>query len=250
MQSLYSSLVDYWPLHEASGDRSSGIGRNTLTDNNTVTQAAGRAVYAAQFTRANSERLSVANNGSIGFGDIDFTFACWLYLDNKTNSQNIFTKDDGSSQRDYRLIYNQAVDRFQFEVFRATDSAVTLSAGALGAPTAATWYFCVCWHDAAADTMSIEINARLQNSQATGGALQAAQTSALGIGGADSAANYMDGRVCEAAMWRRVLTLQERWWLYNNGLGRTYPFDGRMSPVALGRGVVNHRRNRLTGMAV
>ena len=55
-----------------------------LTDNNTVTgQAAGGpgAQNVSQFTAANTEFLSRADEAALDCGDIGFTFAAWVYLD-------------------------------------------------------------------------------------------------------------------------------------------------------------------------
>lgn len=37
-----------------------------------------------------------------------------------------------------------------------------------------------------------------------------------------STGNYFDGILDEVAIWKRVLTPEERTYLYNNGTGRTY----------------------------
>ena len=41
----------------------------------------GNSIYAGQFTAANSEYLSHAHNSDLSTGDIDFTFAVWVYAD-------------------------------------------------------------------------------------------------------------------------------------------------------------------------
>lgn len=242
MNSLYSGLVDYWRLWEASGNRASALGKNTLTDNNTVTQNPGIVLNAAQFTNANSESLTLATNSDVETGDIDFTIAAWAYLDNKDTQQGIVSKDDASAQREYGLKYGPTgTDRFQFTVYTPTDVARTVSADALGSPAINTWYFLVGWHDANANNVNIEVNGSFLDSAATTASLQAAQTSAFTIGGF-SGSLFLDGRVCEVGFWKRVLTQQERWWLYNNGLGRTYPF------IAASHAVMGRRRNRRVGV--
>ena len=50
---LPTNLIAYWKLGEASGTRSDSKGSNNLTDNNTVTSAAGKWGTAGQFTAAN-----------------------------------------------------------------------------------------------------------------------------------------------------------------------------------------------------
>lgn len=84
---LLDGLVSYWKLEEANGARVDSVvaSGNDLTDNNTVTQAVGVLGNAAQFTAANSESLSHADNASLGTGDIDFTVASWVYFDSLTS---------------------------------------------------------------------------------------------------------------------------------------------------------------------
>lgn len=250
MNSLYASLVDFWPLHEATGD-ADGMCGNNLTDTGGVTQNPGIIDYARQFTNASNQRLSIASNANVGHGDIDFSIAAWAYFDNFTTSQGIVTKDDTAAQRDYNLRYLvAATDRFAFQVFKAGDTAVTVNADTLGSPSTATWYFIVGQHDATNDLITIEVNMGGVDSQATGGALQAVQTAAFVIGGQNAAGSYMDGRVCEVGMWKRMLTRQEQHWLYNNGRGRSWPFDGRPNMARQGRNplTAGPRRSRSSGV--
>ena len=70
---LSDSLVSYWILGEASGERADSHDSNPLTDNNTVGQAAGKITNAADFIPGNSEYLNHADNASLSFGDDPFT---------------------------------------------------------------------------------------------------------------------------------------------------------------------------------
>lgn len=248
MRSLLSSLIDYWPLHEASGNRESALAQHALTDTNTVTQAQGRAVYAGQFTATSSERLVATSDSALQTGDIEWTLACWVYHDTLPGTaMYLVGKDNGSTQREYALRWGGT--RFQAIGFRSGPTIVTVSADTLGAPATATWYFVTGWHDSVADTINIEVNMTGVDSAATAGAF-ITSTADLNLGASANGASFLDGRLCEVAFWKRILTTQERAWLYNSGMGRTYPFDGRPSPVALGRGHgrVGKRRSRVPGM--
>lgn len=231
-QSLYSGLVEYWPLHEASGDAFGLCAGMTLTDNGGVTQNPGIVTTARQFAKASSQRLSKVTEANVEFADSDFSIACWVYLTTKTTTMGIVTKDDTSAQRDYSLRYFVTSDQFNFIVFKAGDTAVNVFAATLGSPATATWYFIVCTHDATNDLMTIEVNMGGEDSQATGGALQAAQTANFRVGDNAGATNFLDGRVCELGLWKRLLTKREKYWLYNGGRGRTFPFfDGQPSSI-------------------
>ena len=252
-RSLLAGLVDYWPLHEASGDAYGMNTANQLTDTNTVTQNPGIVDFARQFTAANSERFTVASNANLQAGDIDFTVAAWVYLDSKpaNNIQGVSKDSATAGAREYILAWDNGGDRFYFAVYRATDSAKIATANNLGAPALSTWYFLVGWHDATGDTVNIEANGSgAIDSTATTGALQAASTAAFNIGARSNATQFWNGRICEVGFWKRILTQQERVWLYNNGLGRTWPFDGRPGTAMLGRHPLRAgaHRNRLTGV--
>lgn len=249
MRSLLSSLVDYWSLHEASGNRASATGLHTLTDTNTVTQNPGKQLYAGQFTAASSERLVVASDASLQTGDIDFTLVCWLYLDSLPGASNVYVvaKDDAATQREYGMRVNTS-DQLEFFGFRSGPTLDTQAATNFGALSTGTWYFAVGWHDSVNNTKNVEVNL-VSDSAATGGAW-ITSTADLSIGSTGAPGNYFNGRICEVGFWKRMLTVQERWWLYDFGRGRTYPFDGRFSPAMLGRNpaLVGPRRTRDVGL--
>lgn len=252
INSLKAGLVSYWPLHESSGTRYDLVGTaNNLADTNTVTQNPGIQVYGAQFTSANSERLNIASNANVQTGDIDFTFCFWAYMDTKPTVASWIVKYSAvAGNYDYQIYHDGTADRWKMVVCRATDSAQTVTANTFGAASLSTWHMVTGWHDATADTVNIAINATAPDSAATGGSLQASGTADFNLGGY-SGGQFVNGRMAEVGFWKRVLTTQERLWLYNKGRGRSYPFDGRFSPAMLGRHtyMVGPRRSRLVGIA-
>lgn len=221
---------------------------NPAADVATVAQAAGNNTFAAGFTRASSQRLDVTNNSSIQMGDISWTIAGWVYLTSKPAAMYIAIKYSAAAgNTDFYLYYDSAPDRFKFGVARAVDSAQIVTANTFGAPSTGTWYFLRGWHDAGNDTVNISVNNGAADSQATGGALQAAGTANLSFGG-NPAGFYLDGRMADWGIWKRLLSAQETAWLYNNGRGRTYPFDGRPTTDGdLGRSMGIHNLGRKVG---
>ena len=102
---LLTNLQAWYTLDEASGTRADSSGNgNSLTDVNTVTQAAGKLTNAAQFTRANSERLTIADNTSLSMGDIDFTLCAWVYFDTLPVA-GLISKWNGTSD-EYTIYYD------------------------------------------------------------------------------------------------------------------------------------------------
>lgn len=76
---LLTGLDAWYQLDEASGNRADSTSNaRTLTDNNTVTQAAGLIGSAALFTAANSESLSRADTTFSLTGN-NWTISLWAY---------------------------------------------------------------------------------------------------------------------------------------------------------------------------
>jgi len=242
MRSLYSGLISYWNLHEASGDRADLTGfANTLTDTNTVTSSDGLLSNAATFTAANLERLNIASNASIQGGPKNYTFAFWAKLNTKpANAMMLISKYSATAgQAEYEIFWKQATDRFSMNVYRATDSLQQVDADSLGAPALSTWYFIVGWNDNGAPSVNIEINAGTADSTSLSGTTQAASAAALDFGSRGATGTlFLDGFMADVGRWDRLLTRSERLWLYNNGKGRTFPFAS--GPYGLAR----HNRSR------
>lgn len=245
MNSLYSNLIGYWPLHEASGTRFDATGSaNDLTDNNTVVQAAGRVVNAGDFTAVNSESLHHADSAVLSTGNIDFTVGIWVNPKTLGLFEMMAKISVAAGNYEWDLYITGVGGTITFRVssngtaLTALNSSNTLATGG--------WYLCFGWHDAVNDTLNVWLNGVLTSTAYASGVFDGAANFRIG---ANDAGSYMNGYLCEAMYWKRILTETERQWLYNNGMGRTYPFDGRVSPFMLGRKKLP-RRNRLTGIAI
>ena len=227
ISALHTSLISYWKMDEVSGNRADSViaTANTLTDNNTVTSNPGKISLAGQFTRANSEYLSIADNASLSTGDIDFTVALWVYIDSKPGDMHVFGR--ASSYASFALIeylvyYRASNDRFRFAPSNGSTS-VPADANNLGSPSTATWYFIVAWRDKTAGTVNIQVNNGTIDS-ASWSYTQVDLLVPTYVGGVLAAAPFFNGRIDEAAFWKRILTASERTALYNAGAGYTWPF--------------------------
>lgn len=217
---LESGLVAYWPLEETSGTRSDVRRSNHLTDNNTVTSNPGIRGNAGQFTRANTEFLSIGDTTDLSMGgpEISFTIAAWVYPDS-INGQGIITKatSGAGTSAEYALWFTGS--GAQIDLYVADD--VTLTTVRSSPLTIGSWNFVTAWHDAALNQIAISIN--------NGAAATAPHT----VGSYDSSGGLeigswrpttgwvWDGRIDEVGIWKRVLTVQERTDLYNGGNGNT-----------------------------
>jgi len=234
---LQASLISYWKLTETSGTRFDLVGGNHLTDNATVTQARGRGVYAfplqAQFTSANSEYLSIPDNAALSTGDIDFSFAAWVYLDTKSATRVFVCKGDANSTTniEYALDYSASGDRFRLIVGNGAGAFVVLNADTLGSPSTGTWYFIVAWHDSVADTVNISVNnGAVDSASYSSGSFNSTFEFTLGTYSVFHT-NFQDGRIAGVGFWKKVLSATERTNLYNSGNGSA-PKSTSFSPDA------------------
>ncbi len=223
--SLLTSLICYWKLDEASGNGLDSHGTDPLTDNNTVGSASGKIGNARDFEASSSEWLQRADRASLSTGDIDFTIAGWVNAESFTaNDGYIASKMNAAlANPEYRLFYNGTTSRFQFELYGAGVSRGAAVANTLGAPSTATWYYIVAWHDSVANTVNIQVNdGGVDSTGTSGGGQDTASVFCLGSRAGD-ANTFWDGLLDEWAYWERTLTSGERTSLYNGGAGLAYP---------------------------
>jgi hypothetical protein len=221
-QSLYQGLQVYYNLDEASGGRSAAFQNASLslTDNNTVTSTTGKLGLAAQFTRANQESLTVADNASLSFGsNTNFTISCWVNFTSLTGGEALIGKWNvfGSGQREYEILYLAGgTQRFQFSVTTNGTTITTVTANNFGAASTSTWYFVVASYDGS--NISINVNNGTANTATfTAGVFDGSSNFAIGN---DSDGDFMDGLIDMVAVWKRTLSAAELAYLYNSGNGR------------------------------
>lgn len=220
-----AALIGCWEFENSPPLALEGdAGPNALTLSNTaVTQTATAKVgTAANFVPASASKLTRNSEANLQTGDIDFTFACWVYAGSlAANIISIAKRDGVAANSEYQIGYLAgATNRFFGQVYRGA-GPVTINASSFGLPVINTWYFMVVWHDATADTLNIQINNGVVDSIATGGALQAASTAQFRIGARQDAGSELNwnGNIDQVMFWKRVLTSGERTSLYNGGAG-------------------------------
>lgn len=219
---LYTSLQAFWKLDEASGTRADEWGGNDLTDNNTVTGAVGKIGNACQFTAANSEYLSIADNASLSMGDFDFTLAGWVYLDSLGVIRWAAAKYTTGTTQEYGINVDTA-NQMNFFVSN-NGTAFTNVVNTSVTLTTATWYFICAWHDATANTINLSVNNGTAASAAhTTGVWNGAASFVLGARAAGT--EPWNGRLDAWGVWKKVLTAGERTTLYNAGSGLETPFS-------------------------
>lgn len=247
MNSLYASLIAYWNFQEAAGaSRVNVAGAAANLSGAGVTAVDGFIGSASGYSGGVISTTS--STAALQGGPKDYTFAGWIKISSfSASAYGILSKASGvAGHKEYLLRYTgTGTDRFTFSVYRATDSANTATANTFGAVSSHSgeWIFIAAWNDNTGLTVNIEVNGGATDSTSLGGATQAASTDPLAFAADDGGGtNPLTGTIAEWGKWDRVLTRQERLYLYNNGRGRTFPFVG-------GRSLTNTRHKKSRRMA-
>lgn len=220
---LTDSIVAYWKLDESSGTRNDSVGSSHLTDYNTVASATGRIGSALSYAAGNTDKyIGCADNDSLSMGDIDFTIAGWFKRTDTNGQGQVVNKWDWSiPSREYLVdVHPSTYCRF----YIATTGQTQVGVVDTFYPNIGDWTFLVAWHDATANTLNLQVNARTVVSSSHSGGVNNG-SAAFAIGPYSVLANYAAGcDIDEVGIWKRVLTSDERSALYNSGAGLTYPF--------------------------
>ena len=211
-----SGLVSWWAM-DTGALTTDSHGSNTLTDNNTVGSGTGKQAECGDFEASNSEWLSIADNADVSLGDVDFTLCAWVKAESLTGNVNIILGKDTVSNREFA--FGWLANRF----FLSLSVSVNAIANSLGAPSTGTWYFVVAWHDQSANTLYIQVdNGTVDSATYSGTPIDAA--AAFGIGGREYPGfmDPWDGLIDEVCIYKRVLSADERSFLYSAGSGVSY----------------------------
>ena len=223
---LDDSVVAYYKLDEASGTRNDSVSTNHLTDNNTVTQAAGKVGNAAQFTAANLEWLDIADNAAMSTGAIQFVYATWIYVDSFSASGRVIAgKGTTASTAEWLLRLNGADKPALYTSSTGLNIICDTTWGS--ALSTATWYFLAGWHDSSAYTNNISVNNGTTVS-CTDSSEPVDRTGTFFIGQNEATQVFLhfDGRQDEALWGKFLPTAQHLTDLYNGGSGNTYDSTG------------------------
>lgn len=224
-----SVAIDMTDLHSYLNLSSITDQKNLIDFNNFngVTFPAGKVGNCANFVSASLQFLDY--EGSIF--DIntnpDLTFHCWVKLTTKqAASAYIFSKTADGADIDFELLYTgSSTDSFKFRVSDPSLNVINCTAVA-GAdfPTfsAGDWLFILAEYNHTTKTGNLYINNVLAKTN-TNVALTALNNDssilALGARGDRALAGLLNGSIDEFAMWTRLLTSDEKNYIYNNGNG-------------------------------
>lgn len=216
--SLPTGLLYYWPLDEASGTRAAANTSYDLTDNNTVTSAAaGPYNSSADFEANNSEYLSATNIGSVAAGA--YSVCAWLRAESlagaqATWGQGFIKNRSGETAGYFMASVNQsgAVQYYDFGRTRRDSSTGVITVG--------NDHFVVFGYDGSTQKIYVD---GVDVTSGTGALSNGWTPSELAIGRLfNGAGYYWDGLIWGVGIWSKMLSADERIFLYNGGAGRKY----------------------------
>lgn len=214
--SLRTSLVSFWGMDEPSGVPQDSFGTNNFTAFNSPTSAEGHCNKAVQFTAASSQYLQLAANTDLEMGAVPTSFSFWVWLDS-AGDQQIFKKYGAFSEYDFRL----QDGKFQFWLRMAGVPTGKIAVNYGTVPTG-EWIFVCIWSDTV--NLTIEVNRTTTDVLSLTDPLDTDATADLYVGKDPAAGlDYFDGRLDQLGIWKRVLTGEERQWLYENCLALITP---------------------------
>lgn len=225
---LLNGLVAYWGLDEAAGANDAldkHTGGLTLTQVSSPGSAAGKVYAGARTFDGAADYFTRPSEAALQTGDVDFAVAAWVYAGALTFYRIIVSKFSAvGGQREWNIYYDKDLTKF---IFQASGDGTASSYVAATIPSPAsltTWYFVQAWHDAGANTISLQIdNGTVYSAAHTTGIF--ASTSALMVGfyPGGNAGSYWNGRLGPVAFWKnRTLDAAARAALWANGNGLPY----------------------------
>ncbi len=212
-------IAAYWALDETSGTRFDRHGDMHLEAHNGVGAAPGRILGAAHFQQVNSQYLGRISETPLETGNIDFTLTAWI--NPSAVSASVVIGKDTITGRDYVLELT-AAGLARFSCSRNQGAAFAEAPEPI---LAGAWSFLVAWHDAAAKTLSIQVNDGAVTTASTKNVPPNVTGAEFRIGSRQGApiADYFDGAIDEVGLWKRTLLAAERTALWNGGAGEPYP---------------------------
>jgi hypothetical protein len=166
---------------------------------------------AAQFTNANSEKLSITDASQSGKGDalspgdVDFYMCAWVYADTLA-TRGVFGKYQNAGNKEY-LLQVRSDDGGRVQVRYTGSGGETALNSGTGTFLAGNWYLVESYHDAGSNVIGVAVTQKGSalsswvTTAHTGGVIQG--TDDFNIGWYTTTA-YFDGRICSAAFLHEV----------------------------------------------
>lgn len=226
--SLDNRLVSFWKLEEASGNRLDAYTTvptvdksavNDLAPNATPGNAAGIVGNGLAVVSTSSQSVSIASNSSLQPGGVSFTITGWVKFNTLAGTaERIVTKFAGVIEYAVRVVIGSS------QIGLAVLDSTGLHSGNVNASTTIStgnWYFFAAWWDQPNATINCSVNNGTVASTSYGFAVNSG-SGAFSLGG--TTGFYTNGTIDAVGFWKRILTAEERTYLYRGGSGVEFPF--------------------------
>ncbi len=220
-----TNLKAYYRM-ESNVNEASPDGYN-LTAVNSPTYEAGQFGNAIKLARASSMYASIVNASCPNLNiSSDMTLFGWAKLASLGNAVATILSKFNNANQGY-ILYVDSNNKVNFTCSGLASNTNVTSNTVL---TTGTFYFIVGVYNSTTQKLSIYINGVLDNSVAASGSIQTNTVPfAAGAsfqGGGDTAANFLDGDIDDAAVFNRVLSTDEILGIYDESFGakRSYSY--------------------------
>jgi hypothetical protein len=218
---LKDNLVAVWELDEASGNAIDVHGPHDATETDgTIGAASGPSGLsgARDLESADTEWFAVADHDDLSGADVDWAVCGWFHIESAGTRVVVSKWLTTGNQREFQVLTISGILRFTVSgngtAATSVDDTTSLST--------ATWYWFCCWHDAAANTINIQLNNGTPVSIAhSTGTLNG--TGNFVLGAQSAGGSPWDGLLAQIAYWKgRYPTSDERAEIYAAGAGLPY----------------------------
>ncbi len=231
---LKTDLAAWWAMDETSGDRAdSHTNSYDLTDVNTVGSVTGKVGAKAAFFVAappQSEKFSRANSASEDWqmGLADLTVGFWIKFtswDTFAQQTCFATGANIGTAEGYLMELPYPGTTYNVIISNGSTSLTLSGTWDGGAPTLGVWYFILIEYDRS-DKISVWKNNVKESddvdiSSFVSDDIISTQIFAI-ASKANAATEFIDGAMDEFFIHNRLITADEKTWLWNDGDGRAY----------------------------
>jgi len=222
-----NNIVGYWPLDESSGvAHDSTPDGNNLTNNNTVTYAAGKINNGANFVRASSQYLSEPNASEVGLKITgNLTVAGWVKFATLPASNNYYgLLNNYQNNGGYGFYFANLSGTYslQSQLYGNVNQGAVQTVA--WTPSVNTWYYvALTYNTSGSNNVKFYVNGVQQGTTQTDtDTALIASDGIFALGAHGSGVNFLNGSLDEWGVWNRELSPTEISQLYNGGNGLAY----------------------------
>jgi hypothetical protein len=209
---ITNGIVAWWDHEESSGDRVDEMAGYTLVNNNAVASSTLEfkvGTRSSNFESDSSQSLQGVNTILDFSGNDPFTISVWFRLESTNATQVLVSKwNSSANQKQYRLYYSTADDRYKFAVSSDGVAETVVTATNAGSPGIANFHHIIAWRDPDTDEIGISVDGSSEATTTFNTTLH--NGSGIFALGYNPTSSYADGRMDETYIFNVVKTPTER----------------------------------------